>query len=143
MEEELLREKAEHYLVCYYEPCQQRERCLHWLAGPYVPETDPTKTCVNVMNAEVRAGRCPFFKSDEPVRMVRGMKQFYDQMPRRIAVGIKRQLEMGYGHTTYYKYRNGEMPIPPDMQKHIAEVCRSHGWNEEPVYDSTSEEYNW
>lgn len=28
----------------------------------------------------------------------------------------------------YHKYRNGELPIRPVIQRHIAEVCRKHGW---------------
>ena len=141
--EELFRERAKHYLVCYYEPCERREHCLRWLVGPFVPETDTVRTCVNVTNIEVRAGRCPFYKSDELVQMVRGMKEFYEQMPRRVAVNIKRKLEGYYGHTMYYKYRNAKLPITPDMQRHIAAVCQKYGWTAEPVYDETTEEYDW
>ncbi len=140
---ELLREKAKSYLVCYYEPCRLREHCLRWIAGPYVPETSKVHTCVNVTNKEVRAGHCPFFKSDTPVLMARGMKQFYEKMPRKVATAIKQRIEAGYGHTTYYKYRNGELPITPGIQKNIAKICSSYGWTEAPVYDATSEEYDW
>ena len=143
MDEQLLREKAKHYLVCYYEPCERREHCLRWLAGPYVPPTDRVQTCVNVTNTEVVEGRCPFFKSDEPVQMKRGFTHLYDDMPKRIGTAIRLELDSHYGHTMYYKYRNGELPVTPDMQRHIAEVCRRHGWTAEPVYDSETDEYDW
>lgn len=143
MDEQLLREKAKHYLVCYREQCERHQHCLRWLAGPYVPETDNVQTCVNVMNKEVREGRCPFFKSDEPVRMKRGLKHLYDDIPKRVGTAIRLELDSHYGHTMYYKYRNGELPITPDMQRCIAEVCQRHGWTVEPVYDETTEEYDW
>lgn len=143
MDEKLLKEKAKHYLVCYYEPCQQREHCLRWLAGPYVPETDMVQTCVNMTSKEVREGRCPFYKPDTPVMMGRGFTHLYDNMPKRIGTAIRLELDEYYGHTTYYKYRNGLLPVNPDMQRHIAEVCRKHGWEEAPVYDNTTEEYDW
>ena len=57
MDEQLLREKAKHYLVCYYEPCGRQEHCLRWLAGPYVPPTDCVQTCMNVTNTDVVEGR--------------------------------------------------------------------------------------
>ena len=143
MNEKLLKEKAKHYLVCYYEPCQKREHCLRWLVGPHVPETELVKECVNVTNAEVRAGRCSFYKPDTPLKMARGMTLFYEEMPRRIAVSIKQKLETDFGHTAYYNFRNGKQPITPEKQQHIANVCREHGWTEPPVYDAMTEEYDW
>ena len=62
IDEELFKEKARHYLLCYNTSCERREHCLHWLAGPYVPETDKVCTVVNVMNKDVREGNCPFYK---------------------------------------------------------------------------------
>ena len=141
--EELLREKARHYLVCYYEPCERRTHCLRWLAGLYVPETERVTTCVNVMNREVREGHCPFYKLDETVTMARGFTHLYDQMPKRTGTAIRLELDGHFGHTMYYKYRNGLLPITPQMQAYIAEVCRKHGWTELPVYDSMTEEYDW
>ncbi len=143
MNEQLLREKAKHFLVCYYGQCERREHCLRWIAGPYVPETDGVLTCVNVMNKEVRKGCCPFYKPDVPVQMKRGFTHLYDDMPKRMGTDIRLELDGHYGHTMYYKYRNGELPINPDMQRHIVEVCRKHGWTAEPVYDATTEEYDW
>lgn len=57
MDEQLLKERAKHYLVCYYEPCGRQEHCLRWLAGPYVPPTDCVQTCMNVTNTDVVEGR--------------------------------------------------------------------------------------
>ena len=34
IDEELFKEKARHYLLCYNASCERREHCLHWLAGP-------------------------------------------------------------------------------------------------------------
>ena len=69
IDEELFKEKARNYLLCYNTSCERREHCLHWLAGPYVPETDKVCTVVNMMNKDVREGNCPFYKSDEKITM--------------------------------------------------------------------------
>lgn len=143
MDEQLLREKAKQYLVCYYEPCTCKEHCLRWLAGPYVPETNRVQTCVNVMNKDVRAGHCPFYRPDTPMLMRRGLRHLYDNMPRKVGTAIRMELETRYGHTTYYKYRNGKLPVTTEMQQHIANVCCKHGWTEAPVYDAMTEEYDW
>lgn len=139
-EQETFREKANHYVLCYFEPCEQKHHCLRWLEGQYAPTTDKTLTCVNVMNKDVREGRCPMFRPDEKVVMMRGFKHLFDDMPRRIATAIRIELDAIYGHTTYYKYRKGKLPISPKMQR-IAKVCQQHGWMELPVFDETSVEY--
>lgn len=143
MDEQLLREKAKNLLVCYSGSCERRQHCLRWIAGPYVSETDRVLTCVNVMNAEVRAGRCPLYRADVPMTMKRGFTHLYDDMPKRIGTAIRLELDRHFGHTMYYKLRNGKQSITPDMQRHIAEVCQKHGWTAEPVYDETTEEYDW
>ena len=143
IEEGLLKEKAKHYLACYNGGCRRRKHCLHWLVGPHVPEDVRVHSCVNVMNAEVRSGHCPFYKSDTPVMMMRGFTHLYDDMPRRTATAIREELDGYYNHTTYYRYRNGILPVKPEMQKHIEAVCRKHGWKEAPVYDKSQEEYDW
>ena len=143
IDEELLREKAQNYLVCYNDGCPRREHCLRWLAGPYVPETQWVQTCVNLMNKELRAGRCRYFKADEKITVMRGFKHLTDHMPKLVGTAIRKELDATYGHTMYYKYRNGKLPVLPEMQQHIAEVCRKHGWTEPPVYDSQHEEYDW
>lgn len=143
MDEQLLKEKAKHYLVCYYEPCQNHEHCLRWLAGPHVPEKDLVQTCVNVTNKDVRAGKCPFYKPDTPVLMMRGFKHLYDDIPKKKGTAIRLELDAHYGHTTYYMYRNGKLPVTSEMQRYIEKVCRKHGWKEKPVYDAQSEEYEW
>lgn len=139
----LFREKAEHYIVCYNDVCQRRKHCLHFLVAPYVAETVRVKECVNPTNAEVKAGRCPFFKSDTPMKMMRGFTHLYDNMPKKIGTAIRKELDDTFGHNAYYKYRNGKLPITPDILERIVEVCRSHGWMEPPVFDLEVEELGW
>ena len=143
IEKKLLKQHAKNYLPCYFEGCKQHEHCLHWLVGPHVPDTERARKCVNVMNKEIRMGNCPFFRPDTKVLMKRGFHHLYDDMPKRMGTAIRESLEQHYGHTMYYKYRNGVLPVTPAMQEHIAQVCRKHGWNDTPVYNYTTEEYMW
>ena len=136
-------EKAEHYLVCYNDTCQQSEHCLRHIVAPYVAETVRVKECVNPTFSEVKAGQCPFFKSDTPMKMRRGFTHLYDYMPKRMGTAIRKELDAALGHNAYYKYRNGILPIPPAIAEQIVDVCLSQGWTEPPVFDSESVELNW
>lgn len=142
-DEQLFREKAEHYIVCYNDACQRHEHCLRHLVAPYVAETVRVKECVNPTNAEVRAGCCPFFKSDAPMKMGRGFTHLYDNMPKKMGTVIRKELDATLGHNAYYKYRNGKLPVTPDIYERIAEVCRNNGWTEPPVFDTEVDELNW
>ena len=136
-------ERAEHYLVCYNEKCERSGHCLRHIAASYVAETVRVKECVNPTFAEVKAGRCPFFRPDSPMLMRRGFTHLYDEMPKRMGTAIRKELDALLGHNVYYKYRSGRLPIRPSVAERIADVCRSHGWTEPPVFDSEAVELDW
>ena len=142
--EQLLREKADSYLICYNEACDLHEHCLHWLAGPYVDGRTRIVKSVNLNYAPATAGRCDLYCDDRPVMMPVGMKEhFYNDIPQAKARQIKRTLISDLGRTIYYRYHSGLQPIPPAILSHIEEVCRGAGWEEPLHFDSEREELVW
>ena len=89
-------------------------------------------------------GSQPSLYGQERVQTVPKQRETQNgEMPRKKGQSIRDTLERHFGHTMYYLYRNGERPITPDMQEYIKKVCIRNGWNEEPVYDGFTEEYEW
>ncbi|MBQ8047908.1 MAG: hypothetical protein IJ196_08295 [Prevotella sp.] len=143
MENAMMAEKARNYLVCYLEECPLQGRCLRYMAGKYVPEEAISTTCVSRNHALTGTESCPLYRSSERLEMKWGMTRFYEEMPRRVAVAVKRELEERLGHTMYYRYRDGLRPVTPRMQRDVERVCRRHGWTKAPVYDRSSADYDW
>lgn len=137
------REKAETYLVCYYNECEKAEQCLRHLLAEYVPETRRIVESVNAGYVKRHKGRCDYFRSAEPIVMYKGMTVFYHEIPERIAHEIRFTLRKHFGNSTYYRLRNGERLVTPDIYDYIKKVCEDYGWKEELQFDEKLFEVNW
>ena len=142
-QEEILREKSEHYLLCYVNECSRHETCLRWLVGQQSKKEAIVTESVNPMNPEVREGKCPMYRENTTASYAIGMMHFFDQMTGQTERSIKNALIHLFSRKRFYEYRNGTRPIPPEVQKTISKVCLANGWTNEPQYDSWAEDYNW
>ena len=142
-EQSLLREKSQHYLLCYNATCTRKDHCLHWLIGQCASDDQLFATVVNPYRKDVVAGTCTDYISDTKVKMARGMLNFYENIPEGKAKAIRKALIQHFTKTKYFKFRNGTYPITPADRSEIADICRSCDWNESPVFDYYSEEYDF
>ena len=142
-QEELFREKSEHYLICYINECARHETCLRWLVGQQSKRDAIVTESVNPINPEVREGKCPMYRENRKVSYAIGMMHFFEQMTGSMERSIKNNLIHLFSRKRFYEYRNGTRPIPPEAQKTIANVCKANGWTGELCYDGWEENFYW
>lgn len=140
---ERLREKSAHYLQCFVNDCPRHETCLRWLCGQHTQETGINIISVNPMNPGVRANECEMYRENLTTRYAIGMMHFYDEVPGRLERSIKRRLIHLFSRKTYYDYRKGARPIPPEAQETIARISREEGWTGELHYDGWEDDFQW
>ena len=143
IDENILREKAKYYTVCFNGECPLHDHCLRWQAGHYLPEHLYSVYCFNPNHPGAATDNCPGFRTDQLQRIPRGMVHFYEAMPGKMERAIKARLIERYSRVMYYRYRRGEYPITPDVEQTILHVCRDCGWTADPVYDSYDDELVW
>ena len=119
------------------------KQCLRWILKDYVPDDQLIVNAINPRYKKPIGAGCPEFKSSEKRLMAIGMTMFYEEMPRKTEQNIRHALQQHFGHTMYYLYRRGDIPITPTMREDIKKICERYGWKKEPVYDGFSEEYEW
>ena len=141
--EELFREKAGSYIVCYSQGCPLREHCLRNILKDYVPEQRFVVNSVNLTNPQMQREGCPHYRNDQPRRMPVGLTHTYYDMPGHTAKEIKSSLISTFSRKRYYEYHNGSRPITPDIEKIIRKAIKANGWESEPVFDSYTEDYIW
>ena len=142
-DQELLRRKAPHYLPCYIDQCPLHENCLHWLIGPEVDADNLNVVCVNPTNPKVNSSNCPLYREARKGVYARGMRHFFELMPRTVEVNIKKSLISLYTRKRFYEYRNGRRLIAPEMQDIIATFCHNCGWTGDLRYDGWEEDFLW
>ena len=86
---------------------------------------------------------CPKYREMVRVKMMRGMTQFYHEMPGFMERDIRNSLIAHFGRTRYFQMRKGEVLINPEDQQFIAQVCQKHGWTAPLIYDGEDEDWLW
>ena len=142
IDEKILKEKAEKYLVCFNERCPNHEHWLRWIVGQHVSYEQLSITCVNP-KIEKKEGECPAYRDSQPQRVAKGMVHFYDEMPRKLEVAIQNNLIARYTLVGYYDMRKAARLITVDVEKEIEKVCRNHGCNNKPLFDEQVDEVIW
>lgn len=132
---------ADRYIVCFHDECTRHEHCLRWLVGRHSPSENYMLNCISPIYRKAQEGVCDMHRPADPVTMPLGMVHFYDEMPGRLEVSVKGALISRYGRTRYYRYRNGQLPITPDVESTIRQVCQDQGWTTPLKFDSTVEDF--
>ena len=136
-------EHSAHYLPCFIDGCSRHETCLHWLTGQNTTQNELNILCVNPMNPEVKADRCPLYRENRIVRYGRGMMNLLDKMPAGTGRAVRTRLISLLSRKIFYEIRNGKRPVSPDQQQQIAAICQEYGWTADLQFDSWEEDYQW
>ena len=142
-EPDIMREKAEHYLVCFIDGCPLHKTCLRWVVGQYANQQTVAYTAINPRNPMMGNDSCPKYREMVRVKMMRGMTQFYHEMPGFMERYIRNSLIAHFGRTRYFQMRKGDKFIYPADQQAIERICRQQGWTGPMVYDGEDEDWQW
>ncbi len=142
-EDDMMREKASGYLVCFIDGCPLHETCMRWVVGCYANQDQVSHVSVNPRNPRMGGEDCPMFREKVRVKVKRGLTRFYHEMPGYMEQAIRRQLIAHFGRKHYFLMRRGDKFIYPADQQAIERICRLQGWTAPLVYDGEDEDWLW
>ena len=131
------------YTVCWHPDCPMGEQCLRHLAIDHLPERKLTVASVNLRAVAPETGECPHQRPTRLVKYAYGMRQIYRNVRVCDKEKIYHEIWSALGNSMYYRYRNGERPITPEVQAIIASAFRRHGYAEPVAYDRVVEAQAW
>ena len=136
-----LKEKVEQgFIPCFNNSCSRHEHCLRWLGREFISDSQLAVTCVNPL---VGGDDCEMYRLDEKVCMALGFTHLLEQLPRNMGKTLMQHLINTCNRTYAYEHRNGTRPIPPALQQHIIDFCRSQGWQGPVDFDAYEDQYEW
>lgn len=141
--EDIFRQKAETYTVCFSSTCPNREHCLRSLLRAYTPHDKLVCTSINLNHPMTQQTDCPMYRNDQTVRMAQGFMDIFYDVPGHLEVSIKKHLIATYGRKRYYEYRNGARAITPEVEQYIRDTFLRFGWTAELHFDGFVDEYQW
>ena len=89
--EDIFRQKAETYTVCFSSTCPNREHCLRSLLRAYTPHDKLVCTSINLNHPMTQQTDCPMYRNDQTVRMAQGFMDIFYDVPGHLEVSIKKR----------------------------------------------------
>ena len=128
---------------CFNTQCTQADNCLRHLAAANSTSIRKFLPIVNPARFPKEEDECPFFKSQTKKRIALGITNLLDNVPHKMALHLRRQMVGHSGKTLYYRFLRKENELLPEHQLFIEQLFKQNGINEEPVFDSYRESFDW
>jgi hypothetical protein len=131
------------WALCPNRDCEMAATCLRHQVCMQVPQKYKLWTCV-LPNA-IEDGKCRFYQKAEKVTMAQGIAAVYKNVQSREARSLIRYALTAHlgSKGTYYRYKNGERLINPQMQQEIIDIVHRYAPGVEVSFDKTFEDYDF
>lgn len=131
------------FVHCLQDECPKAPKCLRNIAALHATTEHPYMTIVKPGCLPADKEQCPYFRSDEKIRVAWGVSRLFDKIPQKDATVLRDRIIGHFGRSRYYRFYRKEYCIMPADQDFIQKLFRQKGWQEEISFDAYSEEYKW
>ena len=128
--------------LCFLTECPMKDRCLRQLAARHIEERDFGPAVYPTM--EIGDEGCRLFAECEPMLMAWGFETLFSEVKSKdekmLRYSIKKYLG---GHSTYYRYNNGERLLSAEQQEWVLGLFRRYGYTEHLEFDHYAYTYKY
>ena len=112
-------------VVCPMASCTRSNTCARYAQYVKALTSADTFEVLNVKHLQCEGEKCPYHLVSEKQVWARGFQRIYSTIPAgRTHYFYSRT---PYARRRFYKAKNGEIAIDPDMQQHLISIFREHG----------------
>ena len=131
------------YTLCIKNDCPRAAMCLHYKATQMIPADVMKWSILSPAYLAQTEGECPHYRSAEKVQYARGFVRMIRTLPVNISEMVAHKLIARFGRNAYYDMRKGKRVISPTEQEVIIAVVAECGAQQEVVFDSYEENFQW
>ena len=131
------------YTLCIKGDCPKAAMCLRYKATQIMPAEVQKWSILSPAYLAQIEGECPHYRSAEKVQYARGFVRMIRTLPVNISEMVAHKLIDRLGRNAYYDMRKGKRAIAPAEQEIILTVVAECGAQQEVVFDSYEEDYQW
>ena len=132
-----------NYTLCIKGDCPKAAMCLRHKATLMMQADVQTWSILSPTYLAQIEGECPHYRSAEKVRYARGFVHMLRTLPVNISEMVAHKLIAHFGRNAYYDMRKGKRAIAPTEQEVIIAVVVECGAQQEVVFDSYEENFQW
>lgn len=109
--------------LCLNFECPQASTCRRFVYAHSIPKDELS---FSVFNPTYISGlsKCPHYWSTDLVHYAKGFIHLLESLPAGNAKPLINALMLRYGRKNYYRYRKGELLLPPEEQEFITDLVR-------------------
>lgn len=131
------------YTLCIKSDCPKAAMCLRYKATQMIPADVMKWSILSPAYLAQIEGECPHYRSAEKVKYARGFVRMIRTLPVNISEMVAHKLIARFGRNAYYDMRKGKRVISPTEQEVIIAVVAECGAQQEVVFDSYEENFQW
>ena len=131
------------YTLCIKGDCPKAAMCLRYKATQMMPAEVQKWSIFSPAYLAQMKGECPHYRSAEKVQYARGFVRMIRTLPVNISEMVAHKLIARFGRNAYYDMRKGKRAIAPTEQEVIIAVVAECGAQQEVVFDSYEENFQW
>ena len=132
-----------NYTLCIKGDCPKAAMCLRYKATLMIPADVMKWSILSPAYLAKIEGECPHYRSAGKVKYARGFVRMIRTLPVNISEMVAQKLIARFGRNAYYDMRKGKRAIAPAEQEIILTVVAECGAQQEVVFDSYEEGYQW
>ena len=131
------------YELCFNDNCQQREKCLHYLARQM--QTEERLSGPAVYPAAWASGACRRFCENKLVQKTWGFTGIYKNVPHYLQAEARQRVKNYFsaGNGPYYRYHHGENKLSPRQQQDIMQILSDFGPTDGLAFDHYETDFNF
>ena len=132
-----------NYTLCIKSDCPKAAICLCHKATQMMLSDVKTWSIISPVHLAQMEGECPHYRSVEKVQYARGFVRMVRTLPVNVSEMVAQKLIARFGRNAYYDMRKGKRTIAPAEQEIIRTVVTECGAQQEVVFDSYEENFQW
>lgn len=107
--------------LCFNSQCPQASTCRRYQYAQSIPQDEIAFSVFNpaYLAQFANLSECPHYWSTDIVHYAQGFTKILQQLPVKAANSLRITLISRYGRKNYYRYRKGDLLLPPSEQEYI------------------------
>lgn len=131
------------YAHCFNGQCSRGEQCMRHLVAKNCTTQHATIPIINPLCIPAETSMCAYFKPIEKIRVAWGVAKLFDELPSKVAKGMKSEILAHFGRNTYYRLYRQERGLTPEDQEYIRQVFRRNKIENKLTFERYSDRYNF
>lgn len=128
-------------VTCPMASCSRSNNCVRYARYLKALSESDTYEVMNLQHLKLDGDACPYHLTAVKQRWARGFKRIYSTIPAGNTRGF--YMCTPYTQRRYYKAKNGEILIEPEMQQMLLNIFQRHGADISIGFDSYEEKEVW